>query len=154
MGLSGYPVFSSQTDLIRGDYSALDAAKEKVLADLSLYTDETAGALRAILDGINENLSMDEQEKIDAMAQAIEDAIANLEKKPATALSEPEQPSNSSGTEESPADPTQGQPGTGTTDTPKTGDSSNLVRWIVILLAAGAALTGTILYSNKKKSRR
>lgn len=34
---------------------------------------------------------------------------------------------------------------------PQTGDSSNIVLWITIMLAAGAALTGTVLYCRKKK---
>ena len=36
---------------------------------------------------------------------------------------------------------------------PQTGDSSNIALWITIMLAAGAASTGTILYSRKKHSR-
>lgn len=34
---------------------------------------------------------------------------------------------------------------------PQTGDSSNIALWITIMLAAGAALTGTVLYCRKKK---
>lgn len=34
---------------------------------------------------------------------------------------------------------------------PQTGDSSNIALWITIMLAAGAALTGTVLYCQKKK---
>ena len=34
---------------------------------------------------------------------------------------------------------------------PKTGDNSNLLLWVVLLAASGAALTGTAIYSRKKK---
>ena len=53
---------------------------------------------------------------------------------------------------EPPADtdkPSGGQ--TGDTTSPVTGDDSNIVLWITVMLAAGAALTGTALYSRKKK---
>lgn len=90
IGPNGYPVFSSQTDLIRGDYSKVNEAINKVPADLSLYTDETASALQTVINGIDYNLSMDEQESINAMAKTIEDVIAALEYKPAdyTAVNE------------------------------------------------------------------
>lgn len=78
LGISGYPVFSTQTHLIRADYSAVDAAKENIPADLSLYTDESVNALNTLLSNIDENMSMDEQEEVNAMAKAIEDAISAL----------------------------------------------------------------------------
>ena len=83
MGINGYPVFSTQTDLTLADYSAIDAAKAKVPEDLTIYTDETAGNLTKLLDSIDENLSKAQQAEVDAMAKAIEDAIAALEYKPA-----------------------------------------------------------------------
>ena len=38
------------------------------------------------------------------------------------------------------------------TESPKTGDSSMAGLWIVLLFVSGAALTGTTLYSRKKKA--
>jgi len=35
-------------------------------------------------------------------------------------------------------------------DTPKTGDSSNLVLWLALLALTGSALAGTVVYSRKK----
>ena len=61
LGINGYPVFSTQTDLILADYSAIDAAKSKVPEDLSLYKDETVINLKKLLDSINEKLSKDQQ---------------------------------------------------------------------------------------------
>ena len=34
---------------------------------------------------------------------------------------------------------------------PQTGDNSNMMLWIAVMLAAGTALTGTVLYSRKRK---
>lgn len=78
LGISGYPVFASQTNLIRGDYSKVEEAKAKVPADLSLYSDETVAALQKVLNGINYDMSIDEQAEIDALVKPIEDAVAAL----------------------------------------------------------------------------
>lgn len=40
---------------------------------------------------------------------------------------------------------------TGDTTSPETGNNSNTTLWIAVVLAAGAALTGAILYNRKKK---
>lgn len=37
---------------------------------------------------------------------------------------------------------------------PTTGDNSNIALWMVVMLAAGAALTGTLVYNRKKKYNR
>ena len=53
-----------------------------------------------------------------------------------------------------------GSAGTGTngtakpTDSPKTGDNSNLALWFVLLLASGGAAIGTTVVSRKKKYNR
>ena len=43
---------------------------------------------------------------------------------------------------------------TGETTSPETGDNSNMMLWIAVMLAAGTTLTGTILYSRKRKYSR
>lgn len=43
---------------------------------------------------------------------------------------------------------------TGDKNVPQTGEDSKIVLWIAVMLAAGAALTGTVLYSCKKKYSR
>ena len=42
-------------------------------------------------------------------------------------------------------------PATGNSTSPETGDNSNMMLWIAVMLAAGTALTGTVLYSRKRK---
>ena len=59
-----------------------------------------------------------EQSEVDKMAKAIEDAIAALEKKPAST-----------------------KPGT-SDKSPQTGDTSNLALWIALLFASGGAAIG------------
>ena len=43
---------------------------------------------------------------------------------------------------------------TGDTTSPQTGDDSNIALWIAVMLAAGAVLTGTAVYSRKRKYSR
>ena len=45
-------------------------------------------------------------------------------------------------------------PSTGTTGSPQTGDNSNIALWMALMLAAGAVLTGTAVYSRKRKYSR
>ena len=47
--------------------------------------------------------------------------------------------------------PATGTPSDSDTSSPQTGDDSNIVLWITVMLAAGAALTGTAVYSRKRK---
>lgn len=50
--------------------------------------------------------------------------------------------------------PATGTPADTDTSSPVTGDDSNIVLWITVMLAAGAALTGTAVYSRKRKYSR
>lgn len=43
---------------------------------------------------------------------------------------------------------------TGDTTSPETGDDSNIALWVAVMLAVGAALTGTVLYGRKRKYSR
>ena len=43
---------------------------------------------------------------------------------------------------------------TGDTTSPQTGDDSNIALWMALMLAAGAVLTGTAVYSRKRKYSR
>lgn len=54
-----------------------------------------------------------------------------------------------SGGETTPANPSEGN-----TDSPKTGDTSNLTLWIVLLLVSGGAAVGTTLVGKKKKNSK
>ena len=108
------------------DYTKVDEAIAKANAlNKDNYKDFTAveAAVKAVVRGKN----ITEQSEVDAMAEAIEDAIAALEKKP-------------TGT----------KPGT-SDKSPLTGNTSNLALWISLLLAGGGAALATMVASRKKK---
>ncbi|MGN0480179.1 MAG: hypothetical protein ACI4EV_01260, partial [Lachnospiraceae bacterium] len=60
------------------DYSQVDAALAKVPKDLSDYSEETANAVRAAVAAVVRGKKASEQAAVDAMAKAIEDAVAGL----------------------------------------------------------------------------
>ncbi len=78
-----HPTFAWDDNNILADYTAVDAAIAKANAlNKSDYTDFTAvdNAVKAV----NRDKKITEQSEVDAMAQAIEDAIAALVKKPSS----------------------------------------------------------------------
>ena len=75
-------------------------------------------AVKAAVDAVARGKNVTEQAEVDVMAQAIEDAINALEKKP------------------------------GKTE-PKTGDNSNIMLWIALLLISGGACT--VLIRRRKR---
>lgn len=94
------------------DYSAIEKALKTVPSDLTVYTDESVAALNKAIDGVIQGKAAVNQADVDAMAKAIEDAIAALEKKPVET----------------------------TVQLPQTGDDSNLALWAALLLVSGAAI--------------
>ncbi len=63
------------------DYSAVETAMAAIPTDLTVYTDESVAALNTAVDGVVRGKAFVNQAKVNAMAKAIEDAIASLEKK-------------------------------------------------------------------------
>lgn len=55
---------------------------------------------------------------------------------------------------EIPATGTTEQPTKPSTDAPQTGDNSNMIVWVAVMLMAGAGMAGTIVYSRKRKHSR
>ena len=129
------------------DYTKVDEAIAKANAlNRDEYKDFSGvdAAVNAVVRGKN----ITQQAEVDAMAQAIEDAIAALEKKEETPVN--------------PAEPTEpttpGASGTidGSTEqemnSPQTGDNSNTVMWIAVAVLAAGAMTGTVFFARKKKA--
>ena len=111
------------------DYTKVDAAIAKANAlNKNDYKDFSGveAAVKAVVRGKN----ITEQSEVDKMAKAIEDAIAALEKKPAST-----------------------KPGT-SDKSPQTGDNSNFALWIALLFISGGAAIGTTVVSRKKKYNR
>ena len=63
------------------DYSAIENALKTVPSDLTVYTDESVAALNKAIDGVIQGKAAVNQTAVDAMAKAIEDAIAALQYK-------------------------------------------------------------------------
>ena len=129
------------------DYTKVDEAIAKAnTLNRDEYKDFSGvdAAVNAVVRGKN----ITQQAEVDAMAQAIEDAIATLEKKEETPVN--------------PAEPTEpttpGASGTidGSTEqemnSPQTGDNSNTVMWIAVAVLAAGAMTGTVFFARKKKA--
>lgn len=63
------------------DYRAVDEAMAAIPADLTVYTDESVAALNTAVDGVVRGKALASQANVNAMAQAIEDAITDLKYK-------------------------------------------------------------------------
>ena len=132
------------------DYTKVDEAIAKANAlNKDDYKDFSAvdSAVNAVVRGKN----ITEQSEVDAMAKAIEDAIAALQYKDAdyTKVDKAIAKANVL-KKEKPASTK-----LGTSDKSlKTGDTSNLALWIVLLFVSGGAAIGTTVVSRKKKYNR
>ena len=65
------------------DYRAVEAAMAAIPTDLTVYTDESVAALNTAVDGVIRGKAFVSQANVNAMAKAIEDAIAALQYKDA-----------------------------------------------------------------------
>ena len=65
---------------IDADYTAVDEAIASIPTDLSVYTEQSVAALNAAKDAVVRGKNITEQAEVDAMAKAINDAVAALEK--------------------------------------------------------------------------
>ena len=111
------------------DYTKVDAAIAKANA-LNKNDYKDFSGVEAAVNAVVRGKNITEQSEVDKMAKAIEDAIAALEKKPAST-----------------------KPGT-SDKSPQTGDTSNLALWIALLFISGGASIGTTVVSRKKKYNR
>ena len=114
-----HPTFAGDIYNIPADYAALDKVLETIPDDLSLYTDESAAALQALIEQVDRGLSEAEQDRVDALADAIAKAVSALEEKPA----EP--------------------------DIPETGVGSGLGMGMLLLLLGAGSLTGSVKLAGK-----
>ncbi|MBQ3604412.1 MAG: FIVAR domain-containing protein [Clostridia bacterium] len=66
------------------DYAAVEAAKAKIPADLSIYTQASVKAVEDAVAAVVEGLGKSKQADVDAMAAAIEEAVKNLKENKAS----------------------------------------------------------------------
>lgn len=119
----------------KADYSKVDEAIAK--ADkLNKVDYKDFSKVEAAIKAVKRDLDITKQAEVDAMAKAVEDAISALEKKASV----------SNGNTNS------GNTTGGTSDTIKTGDTTNMTLWFMMLVVS-AGLAG-ILYTRKRKENR
>ena len=118
------------------DYTKVDAAIAKANA-LNKNDYKDFSGVEAAVKAVVRDKNITEQSEVDAMAKAIEDAIAALEKKPASTK------------EKKPAGT---KPGT-TDKLPQAGDANSFALWIALLfVSGGTAIVTTVYGRNKKRS--
>ena len=111
------------------DYTKVDEAIAKANA-LKKDDYKDFSGVEAAVNAVVRGKNITEQSEVDKMAKDIEDAIAALEKKPASTKA-------------------------GASDKgPRTGDTSNLALWFALLFVSGGAVIGTTAVSRKKKHNR
>ena len=121
----------------KADYTKVDEAIAKAEA-LNKADYKDFSAVENAIKAVKRDLDITKQAEVDAMAKAIEDAIAALEKKaPTTNGNTNTNNGNTTG---------------GTSDTIKTGDTANMTLWFMMLVVS-AGLAG-IFYARKRKENK
>ena len=142
------------------DYTKVDAAIAKANA-LNKDNYKDFSAVEAAVHAVVHNKNITEQSEVDAMAKAIEDAIAALQYKdadkttPAPAATATPAPAATA----TPAPAATATPAPAATATPQytipqTGDTSNPALLVVLMLVSGSAAIGTAVVGSKKKHNR
>lgn len=121
------------------DYTKVDEAIAKAEA-LNKADYKDFSAVEKAIEAVKRDLDITKQEEVDAMAKAIEDAIAALEKKAPTTSGTTNGTTNGGNTTD------------GTSDTIKTGDTTNMTLWFMMLVVS-AGLAG-MFYARKRKENR
>ena len=134
------PVVKPEKD---ADYTAVNAAIEKAeKIDRSKYTEESLKALDDAVAAVEKGLKESKQDKVDAMAAAINKAYAELIEKPATD-NDKKDDSKKDNSKKNNSDKKSGAV--------KTGDATPLILWgTATILAAGASVT-VILRRRKRR---
>ena len=103
--------------------------------------------MEAAVNAVVRDKNITEQSEVDAMAKAIEDAIAALQYKDAdyTKVDEAIAKANVLKKE---------KPASTTDKGPQTGDTSNLALWIALLFVSGGAAIGTTVVSRKIHTKK
>ena len=140
------------------DYTAVSAAMEKAKKiDRSKYTEESLKALDDAIAAVEKGLKESEQSKVDAMAEAINKAYAELIEKPATDndkkddSKKDDSKKDDSKKDNSKKDNSKKNNSDKKSGAVKTGDATPLILWgAATILAAGASVT-VILRRRKRR---
>ena len=142
------------------DYTKVDAAIAKANA-LNKDNYKDFSAVEAAVNAVARGKNITQQAEVDAMAKAIEDALAALQYKdtdkttPAPAATATPAPAATA----TPAPAATATPAPAATATPQytipqTGDTSNPALLVVLMLVSGSAAIGTAVVASKRKNNR
>ena len=134
------------------DYTKVDAAIAKAKA-LNKDNYKDFSAVEAAVNAVVRGKNITEQGKVDAMAKAIEDAIAALQYKDAGKTT-PTPAATATPAPAATATPAPAATATPQHTIPQTGDTSNPALLVVLMLVSGSAAIGTAVVASKKKHNR
>ena len=139
------------------DYTKVDAAIAKANA-LNKDNYKDFSAVETAVNAVARGKNITEQGEVDAMAKAIEDALAALQYKDADKTT-PAPATPAPAATATPAPAATATPAPAATATPQytipqTGDTSNPALLVVLMLVSGSAAIGTAVVGSKKKHNR
>ena len=97
----------------------------------------------------SDNLTSTEKSETEALLSTVNGLLEKIEKSAGTPT-QPEQPTKDPDKSQEPSKELE-KPSSGETTSPKTGDTSNTLLWIVLLFVSSGALVGTTVVGKKKK---
>ena len=134
------------------DYTKVDAALAKAKA-LKKDDYKDFSAVETAVNAVARGKNITEQAEVDAMAKAIEDAIAALQYKDADKTT-PAPAATATPAPVATATPAPAATATPQYTIPQTGDTSNPALLVVLMLVSGSAAIGTAVVASKKKHNR
>ena len=134
------------------DYTKVDAAIAKAKA-LKKDDYKDFSAVETAVNAVARGKNITEQGEVDAMAKAIEDAIAALQYKDAGKTT-PTPAATATPAPAATATPAPAATATPQYTIPQTGDTSNPALLVVLMLVSGSAAIGTAVVGSKKKHNR
>ena len=134
------------------DYTKVDEAIAKANA-LNKDDYKDFSAVEVAVHAVVRDKNITEQSKVDAMAKAIEDAIAALQYKDADKTT-PAPAATATPAPAATATPAPAATATPQYTIPQTGDTSNPALLVVLMLVSGSTAIGTAVVGSKKKHNR
>ena len=134
------------------DYTKVDAALAKANA-LKKDDYKDFSAVETAVNAVARGKNITQQAEVDAMAKAIEDAIAALQYKDADKTT-PAPAATATPAPAATATPAPAATATPQYTIPQTGDTSNPALLVVLMLVSGSAAIGTAVVASKRKNNR
>lgn len=142
----------------KADYSKVDAAIAKA-ESLNKNEYKDFSKVTSAINAVTRDMKITEQAKVDAMAISIEEAIKGLEKNDSYIQNTDSNTQNKPDTQDKPVTEDKQnagnnyKPGNGNTESPKTGDGTNLALWMS-MLGVSCGLFGFIGWKRRKEGHQ